>query len=543
MLDLSKIKEDFSFMVKEAQPWTLTQFVMWLDLKLSEYKIKGYMVLDHEKTTKPRWLSPDDDNDAAGDIAPQPPNCPKCNTNNQGQTRADNSNQLPQRRNQNTFQRQQQRNRNTHFRRQGNESYINEVLCVGDNVQNSRTSIDPSARGSNKDMMPQVISLEPATDLTAEDIKEMDKVFQSKDSSNVDDDVVEISHPASRGIQRHRRPQVSSTVTSKQDIGRGFITAGSTVGSSFLQEGHDQESFSRPPREESPPKRQVAMVDLSRASVPEEEPSYDPPPTSIRPELLMSARNEPTQNMSHNQTGPGSGLSDQPISMSLPVPVALHVARPSDPGGSTPMETSSSVDPSATEIKQEVNDSFEECFLTGTDEQNSQMYMMGDNSLSDSEASFNQGQAYSPQQNPGTSGMTPMGFGQGLYTVGEQEVDLPKFEDPLVRRVLEDGAAPSRHMWSKIITRCAYHMLSKGVPHKHDYQLFSKAFYLRYPCIGTNRGPNPWSVFSKTLSQKVRNIRWQKRKGYTFTDKQSAFEGMSVNVAELDSLLNSVQTD
>ena len=45
MIDLCKIKEDFSGLVKEAQPWTLTQFVMWLDLKLSEFKIKGYMVL------------------------------------------------------------------------------------------------------------------------------------------------------------------------------------------------------------------------------------------------------------------------------------------------------------------------------------------------------------------------------------------------------------------------------------------------------------------------------------------------------------------
>ena len=45
MIDLCKIKEDFSVLVKEAQPWTLTQFVMWLDLKLSEFKIKGYMVL------------------------------------------------------------------------------------------------------------------------------------------------------------------------------------------------------------------------------------------------------------------------------------------------------------------------------------------------------------------------------------------------------------------------------------------------------------------------------------------------------------------
>ena len=45
MIDLCRIKEDFSVLVKEAQPWTLTQFVMWLDLKLSEFKIKGYMVL------------------------------------------------------------------------------------------------------------------------------------------------------------------------------------------------------------------------------------------------------------------------------------------------------------------------------------------------------------------------------------------------------------------------------------------------------------------------------------------------------------------
>ena len=49
MIDLSKIKEDFSVLVKEAQPWTLTQFVMWLDLKLSEFKIKGYMVLGKKK--------------------------------------------------------------------------------------------------------------------------------------------------------------------------------------------------------------------------------------------------------------------------------------------------------------------------------------------------------------------------------------------------------------------------------------------------------------------------------------------------------------
>ncbi|XP_052093999.1 uncharacterized protein LOC127730008 isoform X5 [Mytilus californianus] len=76
MIDLSKIKEDFSVLVKEAQPWTLTQFVMWLDLKLSEFKIKGYMVLDHNIKTKPKWLIEDN---ISGDITPSPAPCQNCN--------------------------------------------------------------------------------------------------------------------------------------------------------------------------------------------------------------------------------------------------------------------------------------------------------------------------------------------------------------------------------------------------------------------------------------------------------------------------------
>ncbi|CAC5403430.1 unnamed protein product [Mytilus coruscus] len=76
MIDLSKIKEDFSVLVKEAQPWTLTQFVMWLDLKLSEFKIKGYMVLDHNIKTKPKWLVEDN---IVGDITPSPAPCQNCN--------------------------------------------------------------------------------------------------------------------------------------------------------------------------------------------------------------------------------------------------------------------------------------------------------------------------------------------------------------------------------------------------------------------------------------------------------------------------------
>lgn len=254
------------------------------------------------------------------------------------------------------------------------------MLGVGDNVQSSRSLFDPSSRSSfdpssrssyepsarreDKDVISQVISLEPATDLTAEDIEEMDQVFQNK-NSNVDDDVVEISHQVARGPPRQRRPQALTTHSSS-DGGRGFITAGSTIGSSFVHDNVDhmgarsQEStFNRPPREPSPPKRQVTMVDLSQASLPEEKP-FESPVASVRPELLMSARNDVGQPMSQTQTM----SSDQTPAMAIPVPVALHVARPTDPSGSIPMETVVSIDPSASsDIKQEADDSFDDCFL------------------------------------------------------------------------------------------------------------------------------------------------------------------------------------
>lgn len=45
MLDLHTVKEDFSVLMFQVQPWTLAQFVMWLDLKVAEYKVNGVMDL------------------------------------------------------------------------------------------------------------------------------------------------------------------------------------------------------------------------------------------------------------------------------------------------------------------------------------------------------------------------------------------------------------------------------------------------------------------------------------------------------------------
>ena len=45
MSDLCQIKKDFSQLVLQVPQWTLTQFMLWLDLKVAEYKVNGYMVL------------------------------------------------------------------------------------------------------------------------------------------------------------------------------------------------------------------------------------------------------------------------------------------------------------------------------------------------------------------------------------------------------------------------------------------------------------------------------------------------------------------
>ncbi|CAC5395638.1 unnamed protein product [Mytilus coruscus] len=44
--DLVDVKQLFSNMMKRVQPWILSHFIMWLDLKIAEYKVLGYMVLD-----------------------------------------------------------------------------------------------------------------------------------------------------------------------------------------------------------------------------------------------------------------------------------------------------------------------------------------------------------------------------------------------------------------------------------------------------------------------------------------------------------------
>lgn len=55
--DLMGMKESFSFMVQKVQPWILSHFMIWLDLKVAEYKVHGHMILDQTGIPSLHWLS------------------------------------------------------------------------------------------------------------------------------------------------------------------------------------------------------------------------------------------------------------------------------------------------------------------------------------------------------------------------------------------------------------------------------------------------------------------------------------------------------
>ena len=50
MMDLGSVKKDFSALISQIQPWTLSHFVMWLDIKVAEYKVFGRMIMGKVST-------------------------------------------------------------------------------------------------------------------------------------------------------------------------------------------------------------------------------------------------------------------------------------------------------------------------------------------------------------------------------------------------------------------------------------------------------------------------------------------------------------
>lgn len=49
-VDLDYLKQGFASLVQQAKHTTLPTFILWLDLKVAEYKVNGYMMLGMYKS-------------------------------------------------------------------------------------------------------------------------------------------------------------------------------------------------------------------------------------------------------------------------------------------------------------------------------------------------------------------------------------------------------------------------------------------------------------------------------------------------------------
>ncbi|XP_076091016.1 uncharacterized protein LOC143063003 isoform X16 [Mytilus galloprovincialis] len=547
MIDLCKIKEDFSGLVKEAQPWTLTQFVMWLDLKLSEFKIKGYMVLDHHTKTKPKWI---EEEDSTSDVAPIPAPCRTCNKHsNDGHFYSDIHSSPASHRNVTRETKNAQPMEESETMR-GEVGIIDLSHAEISRKQNSARMLRP----------PDDMSLKKSYQNTS--YHEKSPNIQVERDKNRQEDVIEIDVPSptekmfiTSNINKTSTPVIHSNIRPVQkpknrpslSMGTAIYTSTSSVTTpTFSSSYMSSPSRNIPPTFTNrkfalgaPPPPLVAPSNLanldemiaqavqfneirtgadissSQSQIRQSSGQSDvrpPPPMQQQPPKIQESdhsssfseqHSRPTLCEQHSrqtiseQHSRQTNISEQKLpysqqtsTSSSAVPIALHANI--DNINISQNSAHSSSDTMEIKIETEVDDSVADSFFVGgMDDTDSADY--GNDLHSDRDDS-----AYS---------MPPSAMGQ--Y---RKDVELPTFEDPIVRRALEDNKPPSRHMWSKIITRCAYHLLSKGVPRKHDYQAFAESFFRRYPCVGTSRGPNPWSAMAKKVSQRVRWCRWYDRK-------------------------------
>ncbi|XP_052093989.1 uncharacterized protein LOC127730005 isoform X12 [Mytilus californianus] len=546
MIDLCKIKEDFSGLVKEAQPWTLTQFVMWLDLKLSEFKIKGYMVLDHHTKTKPKWI---EEEDSTSDVAPIPAPCRTCNKHsNDGHFYSD-----------------------IHASPTGHRNVTREMKNVqpmeeSESVRGEVGIIDLSHAEINRKQNSARMLRPPDVDMSHK--KSYQNTSYHEKSPNIlverdknrQDDVIEIDVPSptekmfiTSNINKTSTPVVHANIRPVQkpknrpslSMGTAIYTTTSSVTTpTFSSSYMSSPSRNIPPTFTNrkfalgaPPPPLVAPSNLANLdemiaqavqfneirtdiSGSQSQTRQSSGQSDVRPPPMQQQQPPKIQESDHSssfseqhsrqtmseqhsrqtiseQHSRQSNISEQKLpysqqtsTSSSAVPIALHANI--DNINISQNSAHSSSDTMEIKIETEVDDSVADSFFVG--------------GMDDTDSADYGNDLHSERDDP-TYNMSASAMGQ--Y---RKDVELPTFEDPIVRRALEDNKPPSRHMWSKIITRCAYHLLSKGVPRKHDYQAFAESFFRRYPCVGTSRGPNPWTSFSKAVSHSVRNIRWRIKK-------------------------------
>ena len=76
--------------------------------------------------------------------------------------------------------------------------------------------------------------------------------------------------------------------------------------------------------------------------------------------------------------------------------------------------------------------------------------------------------------------------------------------------------------WAAFINELARWVMSikPCLREQHEYRAIGQTLYEKYPSIGT-AGPKPWSFLCRSLSQRIRTERWQRRKTLAATKRRA----------------------
>ncbi|CAF2135726.1 unnamed protein product [Rotaria magnacalcarata] len=89
---------------------------------------------------------------------------------------------------------------------------------------------------------------------------------------------------------------------------------------------------------------------------------------------------------------------------------------------------------------------------------------------------------------------------------------LPSFSANIVEALRTNTI---HKQWATFINELARWVMSikPCLREQHEYQAIGQTLYEKYPSIGTT-GPKPWSFLCRSLSQRIRTERWQRRKTF-----------------------------
>ncbi|GFR10058.1 uncharacterized protein TNCT_577931 [Trichonephila clavata] len=111
----------------------------------------------------------------------------------------------------------------------------------------------------------------------------------------------------------------------------------------------------------------------------------------------------------------------------------------------------------------------------------------------------------------------------------DSETPLPEFSQHIKNHLQENNLSA---VWGTFVDECAkyYYERFPNIQNSSEYQAIGRKMYKKYPAIGYE-GKEPWSFFCKSLSQKIRHIKWKiKRKRLGLSPRRSRKAKDSKNV-------------